>query len=189
MGKLIRSLAKSTEEQQSQNGFRPALGPDGQPLPDQEIQQPLDPSKLDFCRVLYDYPPASSPPPPGSEAIDLHVKKGDLVAVLSKTDPMGQSSDWWRCRARDGRMGYLPGVYLVIVQRKPQGATRQITEKGESRASTMSGTRSAEGSRNNSMKDEGAKVPVPVPATKGPAVDGKGNAVGPENFQNGGFYP
>ena len=189
MGKLIRSLAKSTEEQQSQNGFQPALGPDGQPLPDQELQQPpLDPSKLDFCRVLYDYPPASSPPPPGSEAIDLHVKKGDLVAVLNKTDPMGQNSEWWRCRARDGRMGYLPGVYLEIVPRRPQGATRQITEKGESRASTMSGTGSGEGSRSNSLKVEGAKVPVPVAVKKGPVVDGKGNAIGPESFQSGGFY-
>jgi len=187
MGKLIRSLAKSAQEQQAQHQqLGPVLGPDGQPLPDQEPQQPLDPSKLDFCRVLYDYPPTSSPLPPGSEAIDLSVKKGDLVAVISKTDPMGQPSEWWRCRARDGRMGYLPGVYLEIVQRRPQ-----IMEKGESRASTMSGTGSGggEGSRANSLKVEGAKVPVPVPVgKKGLVVDGKGEVGGVESFQRGGFY-
>lgn len=83
-------------------------------------------------------------------------------------------------------MGYLPGVYLEIVQRRPQ-----ITEKGESRASTMSGTGSSggEGSRANSLKVEGAKVPVPVQmGKKGLAVDGKGEPVGVESFQRGGFY-
>ena len=182
MGKLIRALAKSAEEQQQ---FSPVVGPDGQPLPEQQQpKQPLDLSKLDFCRLRYDYPPSSSPPPPGSEGIDLHVKKGDLVAVLSKTDPVGQPSEWWRCRARDGRMGYLPGVYLEIIQRRPQGATKQITEREESRASTMSGTGSGE-SRSNSLKVEAAKVPVPV----GKKVEGKGNAWDVEGFQRGGFYP
>lgn len=177
MSKLIRSLASSHAQRQDQNQLGPVLGPDGQPLPD---QQPLDVSKLDFCRLRYDYPPSSSPPPPGSEAIDLHVKKGDLVAVLSKTDPMGQPSEWWRCRARDGRMGYLPGVYLEVVQRRPNlGEKRQITEKEESRASTMSGT----DSRSNSLKVEGAKVPVPVKK-----LDGKGNPVDVESFQRGGYY-
>lgn len=83
-------------------------------------------------------------------------------------------------------MGYLPGVYLEIVQRRPQ-----ITEKGESRASTMSGTGSSgpEGSRANSLKVEGAKVPLPVPVgKKGAVVDGKGEALGVESFQRGGFY-
>lgn len=214
MTKLIRSLAKSAEEERQQqhqqnHPFGPVLGPDGQPLPDQgylpqqqQQQQPIDPSKLDFCRVLYDYPPSSSPPPPGSEAVDLNVKKGDLVAVLSKTDPMGQQSEWWRCRARDGRMGYLPGVYLEIVQRRPpaQAANRQITEKGESRASTMSGSgsgnsRGAEDSRANSLKVEGAKVAVPVPVAavgKKMVADEKrrteNSIITPESFQRGGFY-
>lgn len=83
-------------------------------------------------------------------------------------------------------MGYLPGVYLEIVQRRPQ-----ITEKGESRASTMSGTGSGggEGSRANSLKVEVAKVPVPVSVgKKGLVVDGKGEVGGVESFQRGGFY-
>lgn len=122
--KLIRSLASPSP---STVIDAPVLGPDGTPLPDQApIISTLVPSKLDFCRALYDYAP-----PPTANQTDLSVKKGDLVAVLSKTDPMGRPSEWWRCRARDGKMGYLPGVYLEGIQRKPK-------EIGEGRADTMS---------------------------------------------------
>ncbi|KAI9871728.1 MAG: Peroxisomal membrane protein PAS20, partial [Pleopsidium flavum] len=58
MGKLIKALARSQEDQAKQQP--PLLGPDGQPLPPQQQSppaQPLDPSKLDFCRVLYDFSP------------------------------------------------------------------------------------------------------------------------------------
>ena len=194
MTKLIRSLAKTAEEEQQQqaqahlNG--PVLGPNGQALLHQDYQQqqqPIDPSKLDFCRVLYDYPPSSSPLPPGSEAIDLSVKKGDLVAVLSKADPMGNPSEWWRCRARDGRMGFLPGVYLEIVKRPPI-PNRQITEKGESRASTMSGSGSGEErSRANSFKVEPEKVPILV-GKKGGEKEAANGGITPESFQSGGYY-
>lgn len=133
--KLIRSLASPSTIIDA-----PVLGPDGTPLPDQApLISTLDPSKLDFCRVLYDY----APPPTGNQN-DLSVKKGDLVAVLSKTDPLGKSSEWWRCRARDGQMGYLPGVYLEGIQRKPR-------EIGEGRADTMSSVGSV-----GSMVVEGA---------------------------------
>ncbi len=44
---------------------------------------------------------------------------------------MGNPSDWWQCRARDGRMGYLPGVYLDPIQRKPK-------EIGDRRAEALS---------------------------------------------------
>ena len=140
MTKLIRGLAASQQQQQQQqqnnnNGphgeQRLILGPDGHPLPD---QGPLDPSKLLFCRALYDYsPPGSSsssdPTPSGFQPpdppLDLSIKKGDLVAVLSKFDPLGQASEWWRCRTRDGREGYLPGVYLEPIQRKPLAGGQQ----------------------------------------------------------------
>ncbi|KAG5991028.1 hypothetical protein E4U52_004052 [Claviceps spartinae] len=45
---------------------------------------------------------------------------GDLVAVLAKKDPAGQPSDWWECRARDGRQGYLPSTYLEVLKRPGQ---------------------------------------------------------------------
>lgn len=163
MTKLIRSLAKAHSQDPT---HQPVLGPDGQPLPD---QTPIDPSKLEFCRVLYDYDPQTTN---GAivEGVDLTVKKGDLVAVLSKSDPMGNASDWWRCRARDGRMGYLPGVYMESIQRK------QPKEIEEGRAMTMS---DGNGSRTSSLKVEAGKVPV---------VQGKAGDISVESFQKSQFY-
>ena len=179
MTKLIRSIAKQNEQQQNQynQDGRLIQGPDGQPMPEHQPHQPIDPSKLDFCRLLYDYTPeimtqGGSP----TEGLDLQVKKGDLVAVLSKSDPMGNPSDWWRCRARDGRVGYLPGLYLEGIQRKQQP---QIDDGG--RVNTMSslaaGT-SGEGSRSNSLKVE----------AKGPRVEGKATDISAESFQRSQFY-
>ena len=153
------------------------LGPDGQPMLEQQPNQPINPSKLDFCRLLYDYTPEGmiqgGPP---TEGIDLAVKKGDLVAVLSKSDPIGNPSDWWRCRARDGRVGYLPGLYLQGIPRKQQP---QIDDGG--RVNTMSSLAaggSGEGSRSNSLKVE----------AKGPRIEGKAADISAESFQRSQFY-
>lgn len=91
------------------------LDPGGTPLPHQDSAQPYptEAHKLEFCRVLFDYNP-----PPRTAKKDLAVKKGDIVAVLMKRDVMGNPIDWWRCRTRDGRTGYLPNVYLEAIQRK-----------------------------------------------------------------------
>ncbi|KAE8351404.1 Peroxin 13, N-terminal region-domain-containing protein [Aspergillus coremiiformis] len=159
MGKLIKALARSQEERQ-----KLMLGPNGEPVQ----QAPLDPSKLDFCRVLYDYTPESQE----TNGIDLAVKKGDIVAVLSKSDPMGNASEWWRCRARDGRVGYLPGPYLETIQRKPQ--QQAITSGSEA------------GSRANSMQ---ARVSKGILADdKKPELKGKMGDISPESFQKSAFY-
>ncbi|KAF2482490.1 Peroxin 13, N-terminal region-domain-containing protein [Neohortaea acidophila] len=186
MSKLIRALAASTEaEQQRQLANAPYVGADGQP------GQPLDPSKLDFCRVLYDYTPQTTPGQQYQEGIDLAVKKGDLVAVLSKTDPMGQPSEWWRCRARDGRMGYLPAPYLEAIQRKqPQGqiaAKSNATSPAGSRVNTMTGSVESRAQSLKITEKEKAAVlgtskAVPVPVGK------KDEAVSIESLQRGGFY-
>lgn len=69
------------------------------------------------------------------------MKKGDLVAVLRKMDPAGQPSDWWQCRSRDGRIGYLPGVYLEAVKKRaeiePRAMTLSSNEEGESRSNSL----------------------------------------------------
>ncbi|WEW58416.1 Peroxisomal membrane protein PAS20 [Emydomyces testavorans] len=121
MTKLIRVLMRSQEAKARRQ--QEMVVASGQ-------QAGLDPSKLDFCRALYDYTPDAQV----AAGIDLTVKKGDIVAVLSKTDPRGNPSEWWRCRARDGSVGYLPGPYLQTIQRKPQ--QQSITTGGN--ASTSS---------------------------------------------------
>jgi len=159
MGKLIKALAASQEEEQRRLAAsgQMQIGPDGQP-----IQAQIDPSKLDFCRVLYDFTPEAGA---AVQGIDLEVKKGDLVAVLSKSDPMGNPSEWWRCRARDGRVGYLPGVYLEVA-RRPGGAVAEIKSASQS------------GSRTSSMTSQ----------TKAPVVTGKAGDMSVDSFQKSQFY-
>ena len=154
MTKLIRSLASHA----SKNPYQPnnaILGPNGALIPAPH-QQPLDPSKLEFCRVLYDYNPARNPSSTDRASAlshDLTVKKGDLVAVLSKTDPTtGQPSEWWQCRSRDRRVGYLPGVYLEAVKKRAEINDRAMTLStdeggGESRTNSLKVEREQERER------------------------------------------
>jgi peroxin-13 len=166
MGKLIKALARSQEEAEKR---KMAENP-------QAYGQSLDPNKLEFCRVLYDFTPDSN-----MQGMDLSVKKGDMVAVLSKSDPMGNASEWWRCRSRDGRMGYLPGIYLETIRKQPAQITSgsQSGSPAGSRAQTM--TSSSAASRTATMT--GTKS-----LEQAPQVDSKAGDVGVESFQKGAFY-
>ena len=197
MGKMIRAMARSQEEemrkQQESGALTYTTNQNGE-------QVPIDPKKLDFCRVLYDYMPT-----PQSGGMDLEVKKGDFVAVLSKTDPMGNASEWWRCRARDGKMGYLPSPYLEPIQRPTPKTQAQLMETAQAT--------SLPGSRTQTMKTDALatqklleqndrtkslssiyggtsgmnKVPA-EPSAKGPAVMGKPGDISAESFQKSAFY-
>ncbi|TKA61003.1 hypothetical protein B0A49_11246 [Cryomyces minteri] len=185
MGKLIKALARSQEEEE-----RKRLEANPQLAYGQQPDAPMDPSKLEFCRVLYDFTPEANQQ--AVQGVDLAVKKGDLVAVLSKTDPLGNPSEWWRCRARDGRMGYLPSPYLEAIQRRQQA---QITtgspgaSQAGSRAQTMvSGSAdSATGSRANTITER-EKAAVTAEMGKPPLVQGKAGEMGVDSFQKGQFY-
>ncbi|KAH7123638.1 Peroxin 13, N-terminal region-domain-containing protein [Dendryphion nanum] len=171
MGKLIKSLARSQEEEQKR---RMAENP-------QAYGENIDPNKLDFCRVLYDFTPDNNMN--AAPGLDLAVKKGDMVAVLSKSDPMGNASEWWRCRARDGRMGYLPGVYLEVIQRRQPAAITSGSQVGSpagSRAQTMTSS-SLSNSRTATLTE--SKTPEKVPV-----VTGKAGDMGIDSFQKGAFY-
>lgn len=179
MGKLIRALARSQEEEQRRlMEANPGMNGD----------EPLDPSKLEFCRVAYDFTPDSNAS--SVQGVDLAVKKGDLVAVLSKTDPLGNPSEWWRCRARDGRMGYLPSPYLEPIQRRqPQAQITAGSQSGSpagSRAQTMTGMTAPIGSRSGTMTNGSA--PVPTSVEKTPQITGKAGDMGVESFQKSQFY-
>lgn len=188
MGKLIRALARSQEAEAKRRQQQLLTGPNGEPLPQQAA--PLDPSKLDFCRVLYDYTPEAQE----SAGIDLAVKKGDIVAVLSKCDPMGNASDWWRCRARDGRVGYLPGPYLETIQRKPPlqaitaaasaPASRTTSMKSGSAAAAAAGSAARAQSLSSSLKTTAAAATN----QNKPELKGKMGDISPESFQKSAFY-
>ncbi|KAI1432193.1 hypothetical protein GGR50DRAFT_675778 [Xylaria sp. CBS 124048] len=153
MSKAIRSLATSAQE-----GERKRMEIIGQ-------NAPLDPSKLEFCRVLYDFTPEAGN---ATQGVDLAVKKGDFIAVLSKSDPLGNPSEWWRCRARDGRLGYLPATFLAVA-RRPDQPIAAIKAAASEPAS----------SRTNSLTS--ASVQPPTPANKAGDITH-------ESFQKSQFY-
>ncbi|CCH41431.1 Peroxisomal membrane protein PAS20 [Wickerhamomyces ciferrii] len=74
-------------------------------------QTPTDLSSIEFGRALYNFVPEN-------KDVELEMKDGDLVAILSKTDPMGKPSQWWRVRSRNGKTGYIPSNYIEIIKRK-----------------------------------------------------------------------
>ena len=152
MTKLVRSMVSQQQQQDGQ-----AIGPDGQPLPGQQQlrQLDVDPSKLEFYKVLYDYPPPNQPAL--SNPSDIKVKTNDYVAILSKLDPSGNASEWWQCRTRDHQIGYLPALYLKPLDIKPVG---QI--ESHSRVNTLTTVFDGHGDGDESSRSNSLKVPAKV---------------------------
>ncbi|KAK3996872.1 Peroxin 13, N-terminal region-domain-containing protein [Cladorrhinum sp. PSN332] len=148
MSRFIRSFAANVEEEERKRQLAVA-------------QQTVDPTKLEFCRVLYDFSPASQGQA-GVQGIEVDVRKGDLVAVISKTDPLGNPSEWWKCRARDGRVGYLPATFLEVMRKPgaPIAAIQNSPASDSSRTTSLTSTVSAPGAM---VSTKG--VP-PLPTTK-----------------------
>jgi peroxin-13 len=183
MGKLIRSLARSQEAEEARR--QQEMSANGQIVGPTNHGQPVDPTKLDFCRVLYDY----NPPLNQATGIDMAVKKGDLVAVLSKTDPMGNPSEWWRCRGRDGSVGYLPSPYLETIERRPVGQQQQALTAGSapgSRTATLK-TVSSGGERTKSLSGVEKQPLRRQQQQTGPDLNGQIGDVSLEGFQKSAF--
>lgn len=141
MSKMIKSLNASREEEEKR-------------LQHQVQQQSVDPSKLEFCRLLYDFVPQQK------TGIALEVRKGDLVAVLSKSDPEGNSGEWWQCRSRDGRQGYLPSTYLEVLKRPGQEPKK------------LKATAASDSSRSNSMTSTAAEQQLEEKKSEYATADG-----------------
>jgi peroxin-13 len=170
MTKMIRSMAASHEEEERR---RLQLA--------QAQSAQIDPSKLEFCRVLYDFS-SESRGDAVVRGVDLEVRKGDLVAVLSKTDPLGNPCDWWRCRSRDGRMGYLPASYLEVARKPGPAAIKATASLDSSRANSLTSS-VASAAQKPAAPPAAAPEPekVPVPA-------GKPGDISAESFQKSQFY-
>lgn len=151
MSKMIKTLAASHEEEEKRLQQQ-AL----------QAQQPIDPSKLEFCRLLYDFLPQPN------TGVELEGRKGDLVAVLSKNDPAGNPSEWWQCRARDGRQGYLPSTYLEVLKRPGQDVKK------------IKATAASDSSRANSLTSGVTESTLPQ--------EGKKEYATVEGMQRSGFY-
>ncbi|KAI3406923.2 PEX13 [Candida oxycetoniae] len=79
----------------------------------QHNPSPFDPSNLQFAKAIYEFNPENP-------QIEIPLKPNDLVAILSRKDPMGQESKWWKVRSRSGQVGYVPSNYLTVIERKQQ---------------------------------------------------------------------
>jgi len=170
MTKIIRAVSKSQEEQLAQQQLQ-------QQQQQHHTTTPIDPKTLTFCRVLYDFPPpdavASGAFTPSE--LDLAVKTGDLVAVLDKSEhgsAEGDSSAWWRCRARDGRIGYIPAVFVEPIQRRQGTGTGS---EASSRANTMP----------ESVRSEGTLVESGTGTEDGAGGGAIGSGIGGKGWTGG----
>lgn len=99
LNKLVKTLAAQRQANQQQ-----FIG-----------QGPINPADIEFCRALYDFNPEDA-------NVELKLQQGGLYAVLSKKDPLGKASKWWKCRNREGKSGYVPYNYLEVIQKKEKPA-------------------------------------------------------------------
>lgn len=121
IGKVIKSIADNQENRLLAEG--PMGGVDGN-------NNNIDPQSLEFCRANFDFVPENP-------QIELELRKGDLVAVLSKQDPLGNPSEWWKVRTRDGRSGYIPSNYVEVIPRRIQ-EVKQIEADDKQQSNSIS---------------------------------------------------
>ncbi|ORX41382.1 hypothetical protein BCR36DRAFT_407538 [Piromyces finnis] len=67
---------------------------------------------IEFARCLYDFQ-AQSP-------MELDIKKGDIIAIISKLDQNGQPSQWWKGRLQHGPTGIFPSNYVELIPTKQE---------------------------------------------------------------------
>ncbi|SCU96265.1 LANO_0E13014g1_1 [Lachancea nothofagi CBS 11611] len=81
----------------------------------------LDPRNLEFARAIFDFTPEDP-------QVEVLLKKGDLMAVISKTDALGRASEWWKVRTKKGDVGYVPYNYLELIRRKAAPAAAAVEQ-------------------------------------------------------------
>jgi len=62
---------------------------------------------IEFARCLYDFQAQNS--------MELDIKKGDIIAIISKLDQNGQPSQWWKGRLQHGPTGIFPSNYVELI--------------------------------------------------------------------------
>jgi len=102
MTKIINILRR---RQQQQMGILPNNMPMNPALPGSQTLASFPRNSegkpiIEFARCLYDFQ-AQSP-------MELDIKKGDIIAIISKLDQNGQPSQWWKGRLQHGPVGIFP---------------------------------------------------------------------------------
>lgn len=99
---LSKAITKLNEQNQRRLQQQQHLNPNA---------NPIDPANLQFAKTLYEFNPENP-------NIEIELKPNELVAILSKLDPLGNESKWWKVRSRSGKVGYVPSNYLAVIERK-----------------------------------------------------------------------
>ncbi|KAJ3126484.1 Peroxisomal membrane protein PAS20 [Nowakowskiella sp. JEL0407] len=108
---LISKLIKRLQQQRLQNGEMNVTPEHSGAASIQNIKD------LEFCRAMYDFVPEN--------ISELELRRGDIVAILTKLDPMGQPSDWWKGRLQSGKIGWFPSTYVEILEKKTNPASTE----------------------------------------------------------------
>ncbi|KAJ1302488.1 hypothetical protein OPQ81_002806 [Rhizoctonia solani] len=85
-------------------------------LPPPQANAPIDMSQIQFATALYDFQ--------AKDDVELGLKKGDLVAIIGRTE----NGDWFRGRTREGKMGWFPGNHVQILKKKVEDAPKPVQD-------------------------------------------------------------
>jgi peroxin-13 len=67
---------------------------------------------ITFAKALHNFKARSTD--------ELSLSKGDIVAIISRTDPStGQESLWWKGKLRKGPVGWFPASYVTLLKKQP----------------------------------------------------------------------
>ncbi|KAF9923265.1 Peroxisomal membrane protein PAS20 [Linnemannia zychae] len=151
MGRLIRALSSRNPPQQGllpgQEGQVAQSGVPGAPAS-------INPQNLDFARALYDFTPSNTQQ-------ELSFRRGDIIAILSRQDPMGQESLWWRGRLRNGEMGLFPSNYVEIINK---GGNNNGNNNNNGNPVGSAGHSGAPGATNQTLSSASGPVTNSFPA-------------------------
>lgn len=105
MQRLVRRLREKEQQQQEQK---------------KELEQKDQKVTVEFAKALYDFQ--------GQPPHELSFKKGDLIGILSRTDPQtGQPAHWWRGKLQHSPVGFFPGNYVQLLDKKVELSSGQGT--------------------------------------------------------------
>ena len=71
--------------------------------------RPIKSFKQELARAIYDFIPENP-------RIEIALKKNDLMTVISKMNPQGKESEWWKVKTRENKIGYVPYNYIQMLR-------------------------------------------------------------------------
>ncbi|KAG7194486.1 Peroxisomal membrane protein PAS20 [Scheffersomyces spartinae] len=130
---LSKAIQKLNQQQVEQRRRQEQLNGGGNMMNPQQGGGPLnvDLNTVEFAKAIYEFNPENP-------NVEIELKPNELVAILSKCDPLGNESKWWKVRSRLGKVGYVPSNYLALIERKTKAIESTSTQPTNQSAQTIS---------------------------------------------------